>query len=199
MSSSDRMPRWFARVAGLVVFGVLTAGIASVLPSRSALDVLLRRSRAERIMAPLTPAQAAYEVEVRDGTRVRLGDVRAPLLFVNFWATFCAPCIGELPSLLAMARARQADGVVVLAVSYDNSFEVVDRFFREFTSESIPDNFVVVRDPVGTAGRDLKGLFGTEKVPESYVIRDGQVVARFVNARDWTAPDIVGLFNVLLK
>jgi len=119
------------------------------------------------------------------------------LLFLNFWGTFCAPCIEELPSLLAMARSRAPEGVVVVAVSYDESFDAIDRFFREFTSESIPDNFLVVRDPAGA--RDLKGLFGTEKIPESYLIRDGQVLARFVNARDWIHPDIVGLFNELLR
>ncbi len=201
MSTQPAQPSpWFARVAGVVVFGSLAAGIASVgFGARTEMDVYLRRSRAERIGAPLTPAQAAYEVEARGGTRVRLGDVRARLVFLNFWGTFCPPCIEELPSLLAMARARQADGVVVLAVSYDESFDIVDRFFREFTSESIPDNFVVVRDPETAAGRDLKALFGTEKIPESYVIKDGRVLARFVNARDWTHPDITGLFNVLLK
>ncbi len=192
--------RWFARGTGLAVFGFLAFAIGSVgFHSRSDLDVFLRRSRAERVDAALTPAQAGYELEARDGRRVRLQDVRAPLVFLNFWGTFCPPCIEELPSLLAMARARQGQGVLVLAVSYDESFEVIDRFFREFTSESIPENFVVLRDPETATGRDMKALFGTEKIPESYLIQNGRVLARFVNARDWTHPDITGLFNVLLK
>lgn len=199
-ASFTRTPHWFARLSWLTVFGFVAVSVASVgLGSRTELDVYLRRSRAEKIEASLTPAQGEYAMVARDGSRLTLRDIRAPLIFLNFWGTFCPPCVEELPSLLAMARSRQAEGVVVIAVSYDDSFEVIDRFFREFTSESIPENFIVVRDPEPMAGRDLKALFGTEKIPESYLIQNGRVIARFVNARDWIHPDIVGLFNILLK
>jgi len=193
-----RRSGWTERALAVLVFLGVFVGIASLgVGSRSDLDVYLRRSRAEKLQRPVTEAEWTYPLQTRGGGTLALKDVQASLLFLNFWGTFCAPCIEELPSLLAMARSRAPEGVVVVAVSYDESFDAIDRFFREFTSESIPDNFLVVRDPAGA--RDLKGLFGTEKIPESYLIRDGQVLARFVNARDWIHPDIVGLFNELLR
>ncbi|MBM4397400.1 MAG: TlpA family protein disulfide reductase [Deltaproteobacteria bacterium] len=189
-------------IAGAVVFGLLVAGILAIgQGGRTEFEQLLRRTRGERVDERLTPAQAGYAVESRRDGRVvpltipEVGD--APVVFLNFWGTFCPPCIEELPSLLAMARARQQD-VVVLAVSYDESWQLIDDFFKNFTSESIPPNFLVVRDPETVAGRDLKALFGTEKVPESYLLRNGVVEARYVNARDWTDPDFGGVLDELL-
>jgi thiol-disulfide isomerase/thioredoxin len=127
-----------------------------------------------------------------------LADFSSRLVFVNFWGTFCPPCIEELPSLLALARSRDPKDLVVVAVSYDDSWEAIDDFFSRIASADVPPNFVVVRDPVGVAGRDLKAAFGTDKLPESYLVRKGTVEARFVNARDWIDPAIIGLVGVLL-
>ena len=201
-SAREAGSRLFAAAAAAAVFLLLAAGVLTLSSGgRSELDLLLRRARGDRLGERLTPAEASYPLEaLRDGrvVPVTLGDVRDRLVFLNFWGTFCPPCIEELPSLLAMARSRAGDGVVVLAVSYDESWEAIEGFFRRSTSDAIPSNFVVLRDPGAAAGRDLKSLFGTQKLPESYVLRDGVVLARFVSARDWIAPEIVGLFNVLL-
>lgn len=194
--------RWVPPLAGAIVFGLLSAGVMTLgQGGRSELDSLLRRTRGERVAEPLSAQQAAYTVEARRDGRIvplTLPDVGgAPVVFLNFWGTFCPPCVEELPSLLAMARARQED-VVVLAVSYDESWDLIDDFFRKFTSETVPPNFLVVRDPETVAGRDMKALFGTEKVPESYLIRRGTIEAKYVNARDWTDPDFGGVLDLLL-
>ncbi|NOZ02472.1 MAG: TlpA family protein disulfide reductase [Deltaproteobacteria bacterium] len=186
-----------------VLFAFIALGIASLgIGGRTELDTFLRRTRGDRLDIPLTPAQASYTLEARrDGKTVpmSIADVKGRVIFLNFWGTFCPPCIEELPSLLAMARAHEDQGLVVLAVSYDDSWEAIDAFFKDFTSDSIPSNFLVVRDPERTADRDLKSAFGTKKIPESYLLRDGMTVARYVNARDWLDPSFVGVLTALQK
>lgn len=190
----------FALGAALVVFVLLLATIlAATQGGRSEIDVLLRRSKGERVGERLTPGQAGYTVEARQGGRVvdvTIPDFKGKAVFLNFWGTFCPPCIEELPSLLGLARAR-SDDLVVLAVSYDDSWQAIDDFFRRFTSETLPPNFIVLRDPARTPGRDLKAAFGTEKLPESYLLRDSMIEAKFVSSRDWMDPDVVGLLNVI--
>ena len=58
---------------------------------------------------------------------------------------------------------------------------------------------ILTRDPVGENPGSLRLKLGTEKLPETWVIRDGQLLARFVNERDWMDPAIVEYFKRLLE
>lgn len=197
-SAESRRIRRFSIVATTSVFLFLALAIPAMgSGGRSELDTLLRRTKGERIGAPITSAQGNYTVEGRSNGRivpVSLEQFGNKLVFLNFWGTFCPPCIEELPSLLALARARMND-MVVLAVAYDESWEVIDNFFANFQAAAVPPNFIVVRDPQQVLGRDMRSAFGTEKLPESYLLRDGRIEAKFVSARDWISPDIVALVD----
>jgi thiol-disulfide isomerase/thioredoxin len=186
----------------ILTFVLLVVGILSLSAgSKDDADVYLRRTRGERIAEPITPHQAGYVLEGRrDGevVPVRLSDFRQRLVFLNFWGTFCPPCIEELPSLLALARSRSPEDLVIVAVSYDESWEAIDTFFSRFTSAAIPPNFIVLRDPERIEGRDLRASMGTRKIPESWLLRNDTVEARFVSSRDWISPDIVALVDVLV-
>lgn len=194
--------RRFAMGAAIAAFLFIAFGIMAMGDGgRTEFDTLLRRTRGERIAAPVTPAQAGYTVEGRIDGRVvpvTLEQFGNKLVFLNFWGTFCPPCIEELPSLLSLARARMNE-MVVVAVAYDESWEVIDDFFDRFQAAAVPPNFIVLRDPQQVIGRDMRSAFGTEKLPESYLLRDGRVEARFVSARDWISPDIVALVDNLRK
>lgn len=126
-----------------------------------------RRPEAPFAWEPLdepTPALAA----TRDGEPAPLPD--GPHL-VHFWATWCAPCVEELPSLLA---AGEATGVPVVAVT-DEPWHVVERWF----GGEVPDGVVV--DPDGAARWRVSGL------PDTFVVRGDRVVARMGGPRDWRA------------
>jgi len=123
-----------------------------------------------------------------DGSRtVDLNKLRGRVVVLNLWATFCAPCIEELPSLLALQR-RMPD-LAVVAVSMDQDPEIYHRFLVQH-----PVDLLTVRDQ----DRRIFALYGTEQIPETYIIdRQGVLRRKFVSAQDWTSPEITGYLSKL--
>ncbi len=137
---------------------------------------------------PQDLGKAAPDFTVNDGTRtVHLGDYRGKVVLVNFWATWCAPCIEELPSLEALHQ--EMPQIAILAISVDDDPEAYTRFLTEH-----PLNFITVDDPA----RKVNALYGTFRFPETYVIdRNGRIRRRFISAQDWTNPEIVNYLSHL--
>jgi cytochrome c biogenesis protein CcmG, thiol:disulfide interchange protein DsbE len=126
---------------------------------------------------------SAPEFTVQDPDRsVRLSDFRGQIVVLNFWATWCPPCIEEMPSLVEMQRRMKAKGIMVVAVSVDVDQGAYLQFLKEHNV-----NLLTVRD----ADQKSNALYGTFKFPETYIIdRNGVVRRKFIGAVDWTAPDI---------
>jgi cytochrome c biogenesis protein CcmG/thiol:disulfide interchange protein DsbE len=133
---------------------------------------------------------SAPDFTVQDAERtVTLSQLRGQVVVLNFWATWCAPCVEEMPSLVAMQRHMKDKGVTVLAVSVD----VDDNAYREFLKNH-GVNLLTVRD----ASQKANGLYGTFKFPETYVIdREGIMRRKFIGAIDWTQPDITEFLGEL--
>jgi cytochrome c biogenesis protein CcmG, thiol:disulfide interchange protein DsbE len=127
---------------------------------------------------------AAPDFTVRDDRRtVTLSQLKGQVVVLNFWATWCPPCIEEMPSLVEMQQRMKLKGVTVLAVSVD----VDESNYRRFLQEHNVD-LLAVRD----AGQKSNALYGTFKFPETYVIdRNGVVRRKFIGAVDWTEPDVI--------
>ena len=127
---------------------------------------------------------AAPDFTVRDSDHaVTLSQFKGQIVVLNFWATWCPPCIEEMPSLVQMQQRMQSKGVKVLAVSVDVDDGNYRRFLRDHNV-----NLLAVRDP----DQKSNGLYGTFKFPETYVIDRGGVMRRkFIGAVDWTEPDII--------
>jgi cytochrome c biogenesis protein CcmG/thiol:disulfide interchange protein DsbE len=118
-----------------------------------------------------------------------LSQYRGQVVVLNFWATWCPPCVEEMPSLVEMQRRMKAKGITVLAVSVD----VDERAYRQFLKDHNV-NLITVRDP----GQKSSTLYGTFKFPETYVIdRNGVMRRKFLGAVDWTEPDVVEFLNKL--
>lgn len=73
-----------------------------------------------------------FQLTTLDGQEASLEDYRGSVVLVNFWATWCPPCVEEVPTLEAAYRARQADGFVVLGVNFQESAEQIKPFVEAF-------------------------------------------------------------------
>ena len=116
------------------------------------------------------------------GKAVALHDFKGEVVVLNFWATWCPPCVEEMPSLIEMQKQLAGKGVKVFAVSLDVDKNAYERFLKEHGVD-----LLTARDP------DLKSssMYGTFKYPETYIIdRNGVVRRKFVGAVDWTHPQI---------
>ena len=132
----------------------------------------------------------APEFTVTDADRtVALKDLKGQVVVLNFWATWCPPCVEEMPSLVRMQQRLKAKGVTVLAVSVD----VDQSNYRQFLHDH-GVSLLTVRDP----DQKSNSLYGTFKFPETYVIdRNGVMRRKFIGAVDWTEPDIMDFLGKL--
>jgi len=126
---------------------------------------------------------SAPEFTVQDSqNKVTLSQFRGQVVVLNFWATWCPPCVEEMPSLVEMQRRMKAKGVTVLAVSID----VDENAYRQFVKDHAA-SLLTVRDP----DQKTAGLYGTHGWPETFIIdRNGVMRRKFIGPVDWTEPDI---------
>ena len=126
-----------------------------------------------------------------DGKTLSLSDLEGRVIVLNYWATWCPPCVDEMPSLQKLHEALDAKGLSVVAVSVDERFEDIERFV---------DNFGLTFTILHDEGMKVSRSYQTFKYPETYIIgRDGRVKSKVVGERDWVAPsvirDLVALLN----
>jgi cytochrome c biogenesis protein CcmG, thiol:disulfide interchange protein DsbE len=120
---------------------------------------------------------------------VTLSQHRGQVVVLNFWATWCLPCVEELPSLVDMQRRLRDKGVTVVAVSVDVDGNAYQQFVKNHNV-----NLLTVRDP----DQKSNALYGTSKFPETYIIdRKGVIRRKFIGAVDWTAPEITDFLSKL--
>jgi thiol-disulfide isomerase/thioredoxin len=117
------------------------------------------------------------------GKRQRLSELRGKVVLLNFWATWCPPCVEELPSLVALRRLLVREDFALITVNVDESAAVLGDFFAKQKDrlETLP----VLLD----SSRRVPASYGTTKFPETFLI-DRQGVARykFIYKRDWSTP-----------
>ena len=132
----------------------------------------------------------APDFTIKDADRtVSLNQFRGKPVVLNFWASWCQPCIEETPSLIEMQKLV-GDKVTVLAVSEDSD----DAAYKQFIREHQVDLLTVLD------GQKTNELYGTFKFPETFIIdANGKIVRKFIGATDWTSPDIVDYLKKLGK
>lgn len=125
-----------------------------------------------------------------DGKMVSLSDLRGQIVFLNIWATWCPPCIEEMPSMEKLYEVMRNDDFQILAVSIDASGQRAVKPFAEKHKLSFP----ILTDTKGT----IRALYQTTGVPETIIIdKDGIVIEKIIGPRDWASLKTINIFKNL--
>lgn len=131
-----------------------------------------------------------FTVTTDQGPVVDRAGFKGKLLVVNFWASWCAPCIEEWPSLNEFAARYKDKGVTVVGISVDRN----EKRYKDFLAKNKPA-FLTARDPES----NIPASYGTFLYPETYIVdQQGKVVYKIANAQNWTDPAFLNFFQSLL-
>jgi thiol-disulfide isomerase/thioredoxin len=141
------------------------------------------------VSPPAAPPDAVFVTP--DGATHHLGDFKGRGMVVNMWATWCAPCVAEMPSLETLSKALAPHDIAVLPLSSDRGgADAVQAWYRAHDITGLP----VLLDPKGAMAR----AFNARGIPTTVIINTaGQVVARLEGAADWAAPEAQTLIQKL--
>ncbi len=117
------------------------------------------------------------------GEDTSLSSFRGKVVVLNFWATWCPPCVKEMPSLNKLYKNYKEQGIIVIAASTDNSIAKINKFLKRN-----PVDFIVVSDPDYRTSRDFKVF----SLPTSFLIdKDGKIVKKYLGEIDWMDQSVV--------
>jgi peroxiredoxin len=126
------------------------------------------------------------------GGEVDREDYRGRVVLVNFWATWCPPCVEEMPSLERLHRTLGPEGLVVLGVSIDEDGGALQDFVKRAGV-----TFPILRDP---GGRKAAAAWRTTGWPETFVVdRSGRIVRKIVGPARWDTAEATAWFRGVLK
>ncbi len=175
-------------------------------PARARARPLSRRLRtAAGFLAPLfllacadrpePPTRGAvappFELLDLDGRPWGLTDFAGKVVVLNFWATWCPPCVEEMPSLQRLEDLLGDEGLAVVAVSVDERHSDIGPFVADHRLR-----FLVLHD----LGKRVSRRYEIHQFPETWIVaRDGTLASHIVGARDWAAPGSLEIFRGLLE
>ena len=142
----------------------------------------------------IVPGAAAPDFTYEDitGHTGALSQHKGKIVILNFWASWCPPCVAEFPQLLTLA-ATYPDDVVLLALSSDHDPAMMDRFLsrlkREQGTKATAPNVIIARDADNSI---ILPVYGTARLPETIIIdADGIMREKVSGAIAWDAPDVI--------
>jgi peroxiredoxin len=137
--------------------------------------------------------EAAPDVVLKDesGATVKLSDYKGKVVFLNFWATWCLPCVKEMPEMQAMNIAFKDRKFQMLAVSVDLNWEKVNSFYKQYGLD-LPTYL----DP----GHQVSNTFKVYKFPETFIIdSNGYVVKHRIGEERWASPQSMAYVDSLIR
>jgi peroxiredoxin len=171
----------------IAFLGVLIVLIALFIGGYLVMD----RTTGNKIIASGDRAPA-FRLQKMDGGVVSLSDLRGKVVMVHFWATWCPPCVDEIPTLDRLHHSLIGKDFEMLTVSVDEGGAGAVAPFIQKNRLNVP----VLFDP----GHDVAGLYGTYKFPETYIVdRQGVVRYKAIGPRDWTDPSNIQLLRNIIE
>jgi peroxiredoxin len=167
-----------------ILSGAILAGVAGLL--------LLFASPSYRQGEPTIIGTAAKDFSLTlDGRPAKLSDLRGKTVVLNFWATWCPPCVEEMPSLNNLHTLLSPQGGMVLGISVDDNQDAYDRFLLEHNIR-----FPTYRDP----SKGISSSYGTFMYPETYIIDPrGRIAKKVIGPQKWDEPQWMEFLGGLNK
>jgi peroxiredoxin len=168
---------------------VLVAGLLAMVDGvAEAGDPLFQAMRVAHVNGDVEAP--AFALPATDGKSVALAELRGHVVLLNFWATWCAPCREEMPSMERLYQAFKDRRLAVLAVNLQESPKQVARFMRDFRL-----TFPALLD----ADLAVAGRYQVRGLPATFLIdRQGRIVGQALGARDWSSAPAQALVGSLL-
>jgi thiol-disulfide isomerase/thioredoxin len=142
---------------------------------------------------PTPPTQPDLPFTDAEGGRRTLADFRGKVIMVNLWATWCAPCVAELPSLGALAAAMKAQPFEIIAISLDDAGDA--SFAKDFLARHAGADLAFYHDPSYKIPFEARA----RGVPTTILYdRSGQEIARLAGEADWASPEAKALIAAAL-
>ena len=128
-----------------------------------------------------------FEGEMVSGKKASLADFSGKFLILNFWATWCSPCLKEMPDLDQVYQSLGPENLIVLAVSMGESRERVRKFLKKRNY-----SFPVMTDPE----MEITSLYGVRNIPITYLVDpSGVIIGRALGPREWSEPKLLKFFR----
>ena len=129
------------------------------------------------------------------GKSVHLSDFRGKIVVLNFWGTWCPPCVEETPALNKLQRYLASRDGLVLGVAADEDPAAYERFLRDHGVV-----FETYRDPNTKDNHSpIAESYGTVMVPETYIIdKQGKIVRKMIGLQAWDSPEMLAYFDSIL-
>lgn len=177
--------RLLALCAALIAFASAAAAL-----DPDAQEALRQGEMVRFNFAQPTPApETAFTLP--EGGEYRLSDFRGAPVLVNFWATWCPPCLKEMPSLDRLQEKLGGEAHIVTIAAGRNAPAAIDRFFEKASVTGLPKYM----DPKGTLAREMAAL----GLPVSILLdAEGQVVGRLVGDAVWDSPEAEALIRAFI-
>lgn len=166
-------------IGGLATLGALAVLYVFAMPSYR---------QGEPSIAGRTAPDFALEL---NGKPIHLSDLKGKVVLLDFWASWCPPCVEEAPSLNALQQRIESRGGTIIGVSQDEDPDAYQKFLDEHHVD-----FPTYRDP----SKKVPTTYGTTLIPEAYLIsRDGKIARKIVGPQDWSSPELASAIDTLLR
>jgi thiol-disulfide isomerase/thioredoxin len=145
-------------------------------------------------LTPVTKTVSAFDFELKnmDEENKKLSDYKGKVILLNFWATWCPPCIREMPSMERLHQQIDAKKFKVIAV---NQMEDIDQVFAFTGQLEIDPTFEILFDQ----DSKVSHKYSVRGLPTTYLIdKDGKIRYRAVGGREFNHPEVVKIINTLI-
>ena len=135
-----------------------------------------------------------FKIQSLSGKTYELNQLRGKVVLVNFWATWCKPCIVEMPSMQKAYNQLRKHNIEILAISIDSDTKEIQQFLDNNLQQHLAFPIFFDKD------KRVSSAYGTFQVPETYIVdRSGKITDKILGIREWDESITTNYLKLLAK